>query len=79
MNCPKIDFHIHTVISDGTDTLPVLLDKVREAGIEIFSVTDHDAVKAASALPQLRQQGDLVEGIGIKVCRKPQQSLPGLR
>ncbi len=70
MNCPKIDFHIHTVISDGTDTLPVLLDKVREAGIEIFSVTDHDAVKAASALPQLRQQGDPVFLPGVEFsCR----------
>ena len=40
----KIDLHMHTTVSDGTDTPEEILDKVRAAGLDLFSVTDHDAV-----------------------------------
>ena len=33
---------MHSTWSDGTDTPRDLLKKVREAGIDVFSVTDHD-------------------------------------
>ncbi|MBQ7172736.1 MAG: PHP domain-containing protein [Clostridia bacterium] len=46
----KIDLHMHTTVSDGTDTPKELLDNVKKAGIEFFSVTDHDAVKAGKIL-----------------------------
>ena len=49
----RIDLHLHTTVSDGTDTPEELLSKVREAGISVFSVTDHDAVKAAQVIPPL--------------------------
>ena len=42
----KIDLHMHTNISDGTDSPEEILMKVKEAGIDLFSVTDHDAVSA---------------------------------
>lgn len=59
MNYPKkIDLHIHTTVSDGTDTPGELLEKVREAGISLFSVTDHDAVKASTIIPDLLKEGD---------------------
>ena len=46
----KIDLHMHTTVSDGTDTPLELAEKVREAGITLFSVTDHDAVKGCREL-----------------------------
>ncbi len=49
----KIDLHMHTTISDGTDTPQELIGAVKAAGISLFSVTDHDAVKAAEILPPL--------------------------
>ena len=59
MNYPKkIDLHIHTTVSDGTDTPEELLQKVKDAGIELFSVTDHDAVKASTIIPDLLKEGD---------------------
>ncbi len=59
MNYPKkIDLHIHTTVSDGTDTPEELLQKVKGAGIELFSVTDHDAVKASTIIPDLLKEGD---------------------
>ena len=41
------DLHIHTTASDGTDTPIELLQKIREAGIRTFAVTDHDTIKGA--------------------------------
>lgn len=49
----KIDLHMHTSVSDGTDTPEEIVARVREAGIKIFSVTDHDAFKAACIIPSL--------------------------
>ena len=46
----RIDLHMHTVVSDGTDTPSEILLNVKNAGIELFSVTDHDAVKGAAEI-----------------------------
>lgn len=46
----KIDLHLHTTVSDGTDTPEEIILKVEKAGIGVFSVTDHDAVKACGIL-----------------------------
>ena len=54
----KIDLHMHTTVSDGTDTPEEIISLVREAGIGLFSVTDHDAVKAARIIPPLLSEGD---------------------
>ena len=42
---------MHTLISDGTDSLEGIITKVREAGLDLFSVTDHDSIKAGIRLP----------------------------
>ncbi len=42
-----IDLHIHSKASDGTDDIDELLDKIREAGITTFAVTDHDTIEGA--------------------------------
>ena len=54
----KIDLHMHTTVSDGTDTPEEIVARVREAGIGLFSVTDHDAVKAGRIIPPLLKGGD---------------------
>ena len=54
----KIDLHMHTIISDGTDTPEGILAHVREAGMQLFSVTDHDAVRAGIRMRALRKKGD---------------------
>ena len=48
MNYHFIDLHMHSIVSDGTDSPEELLARVRQAGIGLFSVTDHDAIKCAS-------------------------------
>lgn len=53
MTSLKIDLHMHSTVSDGTDTPEQLLDRVQAAGIGLFSVTDHDAIKSSGVLPAL--------------------------
>ncbi len=38
--------HIHTTYSDGTATVPELLETARRMGIEAIVITDHDSVQA---------------------------------
>ena len=54
----KIDLHIHTAFSDGTDRPELIKDLVKDKGITLFSVTDHDTTKAAGLIPPLLQEGD---------------------
>ena len=49
----KIDLHMHTLISDGTDSLDDIIRKVREAGLDLFSVTDHDSIKGGILVPSM--------------------------
>lgn len=48
----KIDLHMHTTVSDGTDSPLELLDRIIEKKIDLFSVTDHDAIKAGKILKE---------------------------
>ena len=58
MNAHNIDLHMHSKVSDGTDTPLEILKRVREAGIELFALTDHDAVKGCGMIRCERQAGD---------------------
>ena len=40
-----LDLHMHSVHSDGKDDLDALIDNLKEAGIDYFSLTDHDTAE----------------------------------
>ncbi len=46
----KADLHMHTTWSDGTDSPKELLNKVIAAGIDFFSITDHDEYRGGREL-----------------------------
>lgn len=48
-----IDLHIHTCASDGTDDTRSLLERLRQAGIKTFAVSDHDTVDGISSIEPL--------------------------
>ena len=54
----KIDLHMHSTYSDGTDTPEEILQHVKEAGITFFSVTDHDSLTAAGMMEDIRSVND---------------------
>ncbi len=62
----KIDLHMHTVVSDGTDTPEEIVGKVKAAGIGLFAVTDHDAVGACETIGRLLGKGDPVLITGVE-------------
>lgn len=66
----KIDLHMHSTVSDGTDAPEALLKHVREAGIGLFSLTDHDAVKGCAAIRAALRPDDprFVNGVEFS-CR----------
>ncbi len=68
-----IDMHMHTVASDGTDTPEELLNAIRKAGIGMFSVTDHDAVKSCVELNALLGEDDPFFVNGVELSCKDAQ------
>ena len=54
----KIDLHMHTSVSDGTDSPAGIISRVKAAGLDVFSVTDHDAVKGCDIILSLLKPGD---------------------
>ena len=53
----RYDLHIHTAASDGSDSPASLAQKVLKAGLELFSVTDHDTIDGALAMEALLPAG----------------------
>ncbi len=54
----KIDLHMHTTMSDGTDTPEEIIGRVKEEGIGIFSVTDHDAINGCLRIKEVIKDDD---------------------
>jgi predicted metal-dependent phosphoesterase TrpH len=45
-----IDMHLHSRYSDGSDTVPALVEKLIKNGVTTFSLTDHDSVRGVPEL-----------------------------
>lgn len=69
----KIDLHMHTRVSDGSDAPEEILAKVKEKGITLFSVTDHDAIKGSKIIPGLLGEGDPFFIAGVEFSCKDEE------
>ena len=68
-----LDLHMHSTVSDGTDTPAELLACVRAAGLALFSLTDHDAIKGCAAIRSLLQSGDPAFLPGVEFSCKDEE------
>ena len=61
----KIDLHIHSSASDGTDSPEELLENIINSGIKIFALTDHDTITGALTLSKINlpDQIHFIKGI----------------
>jgi predicted metal-dependent phosphoesterase TrpH len=60
----RADLHIHTVASDGTATVPTILDHVAAAGdLDVIAITDHERIDAALAARSMA----IDRGLGVEV------------
>lgn len=53
----KIDLHLHSSYSDGSDSVRELVEKIKQAGIKTFALTDHDTVAGCEEMAQLMPEG----------------------
>jgi len=66
----KVDLHLHTNASDGTWTNEILLQKVREHNIAIFSITDHNTIENALLMREICDEPGIVYIPGVELsCR----------
>lgn len=63
----KVDLHLHTSASDGTWSPEALIEKVIQAGIGVFAVTDHDSVENVDIVSNLVKDSNLkfIKGVEI--------------
>ncbi len=54
----KADLHMHTSASDGTDSPSEIIELVKEEGIGLFSVTDHDTIQGCRMVISARSSSD---------------------
>jgi predicted metal-dependent phosphoesterase TrpH len=48
------DLHMHTIFSyDGTASVPAVLKRAKQAGLDIIAITDHDEIRGALLAEQL--------------------------
>lgn len=55
----KADLHLHTHYSDGKYSVKDLLRLIKEKGIELFSITDHDTIESIYELEEISKTEEL--------------------
>ena len=74
MRCSdKIDLHMHTDVSDGTDSPLGIVKRVQDAGITLFSVTDHDAIDGCSVIKSNLSEGNPAFISGVEFSCKDEE------
>ena len=61
---------MHSNVSDGSCTPEEILDNVKSAGLELFSLTDHDALHGCANVKEYRQEGDPLFISGVELSCK---------
>lgn len=59
------DMHIHSTYSDGSKTIPELLQELKEKQIGTFSITDHDSIESILELKRLEPSFEWYSGIEV--------------
>lgn len=64
----KTDLHIHTWASDGTWSPEILIEKLNEERIKIFSITDHDTIKSSEEMLNIPMKKEMKFIPGVEVA-----------
>jgi predicted metal-dependent phosphoesterase TrpH len=62
-----IDFHVHSIYSDGTDEVSLIFKKAKEIGIEYLSITDHDTIASQREALSLSSSYNIPYVTGIEI------------
>ncbi|MGN0013897.1 MAG: PHP domain-containing protein [Candidatus Gastranaerophilaceae bacterium] len=62
----RADLHLHSNFSDGSDTVFELVEKIKNTGIEIFALTDHDTIEGHFEIEKIIPNGiKYVKGVEL--------------
>lgn len=62
------DLHMHTIYSyDGTATVPAVLERARQVGLDVIAITDHDEIRGALQAEQLASKFNLHVIPGVEI------------
>lgn len=71
MNSLNIDLHLHTMYSDGKNTLDSVCEYLHEHGLYCISITDHNTIQGNIALQQQERNASLVPGTELRLPGMP--------
>lgn len=63
----RADMHIHTYYSDGTQTPSDVINAAKARGVNLISVTDHDAMIATDEVLSLAERSGIIAVPGIEI------------
>lgn len=63
----KADLHMHSVYSDGTNTVEELVKRAKEKGLTHIALTDHDSVSGVEEFVSCCEVNDIVAIKGIEL------------
>jgi hypothetical protein len=73
----KVDFHIHTLCSDGVYTVDEVFEKIMENGISRCSITDHDTIEGTKRARELsKNRAEFLSGLEITCAEMTVAGLP---
>jgi predicted metal-dependent phosphoesterase TrpH len=62
------DLHMHTLYSyDGTATVPAVLKRAKQVGLDLIAITDHDEIRGALLAEQLASKFDIQVIPGVEI------------
>ncbi|MCX6065034.1 MAG: PHP domain-containing protein [Chloroflexi bacterium] len=62
------DLHMHTIYSyDGTATVPAVLKRAKQVGLDLIAITDHDEIRGALLAEQLASQFGIQVIPGVEI------------
>ncbi len=65
------DLHMHTIFSyDGTATVPAVLKRAKQVGLDVIAITDHDEIRGALLAEQLAPQFGIQVIPGVEITTK---------
>ncbi|MDR0960933.1 MAG: PHP domain-containing protein [Propionibacteriaceae bacterium] len=63
----RIDLHVHSAISDGTDTIPHLIEAAEDAGLGAFALCDHDTFDGVEEAQRLGERVGIAVLNGVEI------------
>jgi len=73
----RVDLHLHTVASDGSETATTLVERAQELGLAAIAITDHDSIGSVrEALEAGERHGvEVIPGVEIGIAHDPGRHL----